>query len=38
VIIDRFARSLSSKGETATRDLRRAQFGPLTVFIVPIAP
>jgi hypothetical protein len=38
VIIDRFAQSLSPRGETATRDLRRAQFGPLTVFIVPLAP
>jgi 4-amino-4-deoxy-L-arabinose transferase-like glycosyltransferase len=38
LLLDSFRSTLSPAGENATKGLRRSQFGPLTVFVVPLRP
>jgi hypothetical protein len=38
LLLDSFRSTLSPAGEKATKSLRRGQFGPLTVFVVPLRP
>jgi len=38
VLLNTFASKLSPEGESAVRELRRQDFGPLAVFVVPLQP
>jgi len=38
LLLDSFRSALSPAGQNATKGLRRREFGPLTVFVVPLRP